>query len=839
MSYIGKNRKIALTDSYTRDQLDDRISNRSVYGDNIEDLNNIDPSLLQEGHAGIASGSVFKKIDSSWVAKSEVSVEAYGASPTASAEQNYEAIMQALEENAGKNIVRLDGMYPVSRTILTPSNTYLKGHGKRSGTGITMPDNIRRGEPVVITGHRLAKNENIILEGFEIDFNRNRWDVADASSEWQALTPSGAGVRHESNQNVTQSCLMVCASKNVIVRDVLATDGWKHCFDVSAPWYGRNANTPDPENPGEFISTAEQYDPDPAQYVWFENCEARGAGDDNFTSHQCSWVWITDCVSIDPSGIRQTNANCYEIDDASRNVWLVNYLGIGGFSGVQIKGHADSPAPYNVFLDNGLLINNAQPIDLRHTSWYGPGSDVDDLDEDDEDDDDELPPIASQGSNSLTANNVTIANTIVVAPRRFTPMRDGNERTRCRPVVIRSYKNVKVSNLIVTDGSDDIAKEVDGYDEASPTSNNRVVQINRGARNVVLSGVHITGFKELATQGVRITGSAGGGITTVGLTIIDSPRTGFYASGDPERPCYLDNYEIIGDHESDPDSTGVRMSSEVGSGIGIGSTSGFSSHRFGGTNFDRDIFALRKLAYFRDGAQVRCLTNTGFDLERTGTGRQLRLYRAGEHAFSLFATTATVWATTDPGRNVIIGTVDNEDESNDRSGFFRLSPSELEVRSTVEGVNLGSPETPWENIFSADGTISTSDARKKTDVRSMTSNELAAAKELAKEIGVYKWLHSIETKGSSAREHIGLTVQKVIDIMEKNELDPMRYGFVCYDSWEHKPAVYSEDEEGNPVLEEEEVEAGDAYSLRHNELIMFITRGFEERISALEKQLPK
>jgi hypothetical protein len=146
--------------------------------------------------------------------------------------------------------------------------------------------------------------------------------------------------------------------------------------------------------------------------------------------------------------------------------------------------------------------------------------------------------------------------------------------------------------------------------------------------------------------------------------------------------------------------------------------------------------------------------------------------------------------------------------------------------------SMGTASFRWSEVFAATGTINTSDARMKTDVRAFTAQEIAAAKAMAKEIGAYKWLGAIANKGEKARSHIGLTVQRAITIMEQNGLNPFDYGFICYDKWEASettlPAAF-----GQPERKEVHA-AGDGYSFRYDELNMFLARGFEARLAALE-----
>ena len=130
----------------------------------------------------------------------------------------------------------------------------------------------------------------------------------------------------------------------------------------------------------------------------------------------------------------------------------------------------------------------------------------------------------------------------------------------------------------------------------------------------------------------------------------------------------------------------------------------------------------------------------------------------------------------------------------------------------------------WSVVYAATGTINTSDAREKTAVTPLNQTEINAAKQLAAEIGSYKWLAAIEEKGDAARAHIGMTVQRAIEIMEANGLTPFNYGFICYDEWEDK---FVKDEDGHDVLD---MAAGSRFSFRMDELSLFIARGQQAAI---------
>jgi hypothetical protein len=177
-------------------------------------------------------------------------------------------------------------------------------------------------------------------------------------------------------------------------------------------------------------------------------------------------------------------------------------------------------------------------------------------------------------------------------------------------------------------------------------------------------------------------------------------------------------------------------------------------------------------------------------------------------------------------------------------------------RPGVDNVyEIGSAGNRAKEIFCANGTINTSDAREKSEVRAFTPAEIAAAAQIVGELGIFQWLDSIATKGENARLHAGATVQRVIEIMHAHGLDPFRYGFVCFDEWDEQPEIWSEwdaqeevrDEETDEVIQpaveagrelmQEYRPAGNRYGFRHDQLTLFLLRGLAARQDALEARL--
>ncbi|AXQ68024.1 tail fiber protein [Klebsiella phage NJS2] len=176
--------------------------------------------------------------------------------------------------------------------------------------------------------------------------------------------------------------------------------------------------------------------------------------------------------------------------------------------------------------------------------------------------------------------------------------------------------------------------------------------------------------------------------------------------------------------------------------------------------------------------------------------------------------------------------------STGRRSVWRIGASGSLAPSTDNSVDIGGASVRVGQVYAVRGTINTSDARLKNDVREMSNPETEAAKAIAKEIGFWTWKEQADM--NDVREHCGLTVQRAMEIMESFGLEPFKYGFICYDKWDEQTVVSeygpaNEDGSENPIYKT--IPAGDRYSFRLDELNMFIAKGFEARLSALEDKL--
>jgi len=168
-------------------------------------------------------------------------------------------------------------------------------------------------------------------------------------------------------------------------------------------------------------------------------------------------------------------------------------------------------------------------------------------------------------------------------------------------------------------------------------------------------------------------------------------------------------------------------------------------------------------------------------------------------------------------------------------------------------VSLGRSINRFSVLYAGTGTINTSDAREKGDIRALEVAELAAGSRLVREVGIYQWIASIQQKGDDqARLHVGMTVQKAIEILSDEGLDPFDYGLVCYDKWDDQYETFDEVTCGTGVAGEDGMElravvepaqtklikaAGDLYGFREGELHALMLRSLAMELDAIGDRL--
>lgn len=218
-------------------------------------------------------------------------------------------------------------------------------------------------------------------------------------------------------------------------------------------------------------------------------------------------------------------------------------------------------------------------------------------------------------------------------------------------------------------------------------------------------------------------------------------------------------------------------------------------------------FQTKTAAIWSNGVLADILNNLYYD----GTNTRYMVSSGGGY-LSLLADGSFSFTTAPSGTAGTVATL---------TTLMNLSAAGNLTPGTDNTQTCGSAAKRWSTVYAGTGTINTSDAREKSAVVPLTTNELAAAKALAAIIGTYQWSGAMQIKGADARTHIGLTVQDAMAIMTTNGLDPMAYGFICHDSWDAET-----DPNGNTT------QAGDRYGFRTDELLLFLARSFDARLTA-------
>jgi hypothetical protein len=105
-------------------------------------------------------------------------------------------------------------------------------------------------------------------------------------------------------------------------------------------------------------------------------------------------------------------------------------------------------------------------------------------------------------------------------------------------------------------------------------------------------------------------------------------------------------------------------------------------------------------------------------------------------------------------------------------------------RPTVDNTRaLGTASFRYTVVYATTGTINTSDASQKQQVRELSDVEQRVAQRVKKLIRTFKWNDAVEAKGEDARIHFGVIAQDVQEAFAAEGLDASKYGLFCSDTW--------------------------------------------------------
>ncbi|MCM3584198.1 glycoside hydrolase family 55 protein [Mesobacillus maritimus] len=368
--------------------------------------------------------------------KKEVNVTDFGAVGDGKTDCT-KAFIKAIGLGQVKVIIP-EGIF-VTKGIRLPSWTHLVGAGKGK-TILKLHDQASKGTRLVTNMNHWRGNHHVFIEGMSLDWNVERFGEAIKTCTW-------------GNHS---SCLTYANVTYGWVKDVEAMNAGLHGFDVSATLYDYSGD-------GNKARGG-------SKYIWLDQLNAYGFGDDGITTHHSEYILISNSHLCDPSGRAHkkgySNSNGIEVDDGSKNVWLVNNSTTRCFGGVEVKAHHNSSAGNNVQIIGHLSIHDNRSYNFRHIGHH-----------------------KSTDPNSKTAFYIRATNLISIEPM-FT---DLYENSTPRAMVISAYVHVIVNHFTL------IGKK--NYDYKK----NPIIAIQYKARNICLKNVYSRGFKTGSTD-IRVFG---------------------------------------------------------------------------------------------------------------------------------------------------------------------------------------------------------------------------------------------------------------------------------------------------------------------------------------------
>jgi hypothetical protein len=247
------------------------------------------------------------------------------------------------------------------------------------------------------------------------------------------------------------SCLTYANVTYGWVQDVEAINAGLHCFDISSTLYNYA---------GDGFRAR-----DGSKYVWLDNLNGYGFGDDGITTHHSDYIFISNCHMCDPSGRAHkkgySNSNGFEVDDGSRNVVLVNNSSARCFGGVEIKAHNNSSAASNVQIIGHISVNDNRSFNFRHIGHH-----------------------KSTEAESKTAYNIIATNLVSIAPIYTELYKDSTPRG----MVISAYKNVVITHFTLIGDPD--------YNY----NGDPVIAVQYRARNIMLKDISFKDFKKAGSD---------------------------------------------------------------------------------------------------------------------------------------------------------------------------------------------------------------------------------------------------------------------------------------------------------------------------------------------------
>lgn len=366
--------------------------------------------------------------------------------------------------------------------------------------------------------------------------------------------------------------------------------------------------------------------------------------------------------------------------------------------------------------------------------------------------------------------------------------------TEVVPIVQSSVtKQVSVENLVkaTQPGSSANAVQYLNGSKVPTTSANFIYDGTNLVNGYTSAVVGVSGYTPTVQSITGDTNSSGFGVygyTSGGVPRMQINRSKSTTKGTNTAVASGDNIGLF--HYGGADGTGfieaVRLTGQVDAAVSTNivpgcyiistmNTSGtmvestrFSSNQYVGIN--TSATPARRLEIKQDGAPGLRITNT-----TGGAGQGIEL---------LTATTKKSW---------LLGAQYNVDQafeitpSTANGGTTFTTPACVFITTAIypgadNTSSCGTSGNRWSVVYAATGTINTSDANQKQQIRFLTDAEKAVASRLKSLIKAFKFNDAVAKKGDAARIHVGVLAQDVRAAFEAEGLDATQYGVFCSDT---------------------------------------------------------
>jgi hypothetical protein len=205
-----------------------------------------------------------------------------------------------------------------------------------------------------------------------------------------------------------------------------------------------------------------------------------------------------------------------------------------------------------------------------------------------------------------------------------------------------------------------------------------------------------------------------------------------------------------------------NAASPIFKSIGTGSPSGIVL-QYGSDAFNSTIRYSNDEIYFQD-AQLYLSNNKALWIaDSAGVYKNTVSLSSGDD-FNFGNDTGANFTNLQSGSGGIYHVVSGANVTQTATGVFRPVPD--------GSVNLGGASNRWATVYATTGTINTSDANDKKDIRSLSDKEKAVGTALRGLIRAYKW------KAGPEETYVGVIAQDVIAAFDAEGLDVGDYGII-------------------------------------------------------------